>query len=361
MYVKELRLNCFRNYNDETFKFCPETNIIHGNNAQGKTNALEAVYLFSIGKSFRTQQDRELISFDEANTKIEVLFEDKTRENHIEITVRRDRRKQIKINGVPISKMGELIGLFTVVLFSPDELNLTKGSPNARRRFLDIAVSQMRPKYYHILRRYNRILEQRNNLIKKLKKTNDKSLKDTLCVWNEKLADYGMAVVTYRKQFVGDLREYAKMIHKEISGEDFEVVYKTSFSSKEEFLEKLNSSLSREVEVGFTLFGPHRDDLDIYTDGKDIKTYGSQGQHRSAVLALKLAEADMMYEDSGEYPVLLLDDIMSELDSERRAYLSSKIKDKQVIITCTDVDDLPKNSKTKLICVKKGKIINEEE
>ena len=357
MYVKELRLSGFRNYDEETFSFCPGTNIIYGNNAQGKTNALEAVYLFSIGKSFRTQQDRELIRFDEAFTKIDVVFHNALRENEIEIAVRRDRKKQIKINGVPINKMGELIGVFTVVLFSPDELNLTKGSPNARRRFLDIAVSQMRPKYYHILRRYNKILEQRNNLIKKLRYSSDETLKDTIGVWNEKLADYGMAVVTYRKKFVNALRTFAKEIHSEISGEEFEIQYKTGFASKEEFLEKLNNSLNREIEMGFTLYGPHRDDLDIDVNGRDIKTYGSQGQHRSAILALKLAQADMIYEDTGEYPVLLLDDIMSELDAGRRGYLSGKIKNKQVIITCTDVDDLPESADAKLIHVENGKII----
>ena len=357
MYVKKLTMEGFRNYKTECFTFSPETNLIYGNNAQGKTNALEAIYLFSIGKSFRTQQDRELIHFQEDQTKICVVFENHLRENEIELVLRRDKKKQIKINGVPIQKMGELIGLFTVVLFSPDELNLTKGSPYARRRFLDIAVSQMRPKYYHILRRYNKTLEQRNNLIKKLRFTNDVSLKDTLCIWNEKLAEYGMTVITYRKKFVESLQAFSKKIHHEISGDMFEVRYKTAFETKEQFVEKLNASLSKEIEQGFTLYGPHRDDLEIEINGKDIKVYGSQGQHRSAVLALKLAQADMMYEDTGEYPVLLLDDIMSELDKERREYLAVKIKNKQVIITCTDVDDLPENSSTQMIRIANGKIV----
>jgi len=361
MYVKELRLKNFRNYEDEVFVFSKDTNIIYGNNAQGKTNALEAVYLFSIGKSFRTQQDKELIAFDRKYTKITVLFDDSTRENEIEITVRRDKKKQIKLNGVPINKISELIGHFTVVLFSPDELNLTKGSPNARRRFLDIAISQMRPKYYHILRKYNKILEQRNSLIKKMRYTNDKSLIETIDVWNEKLADYGMAIVSYRKKFADSLRDFAKKIHHEISGEVFDIEYKTSFQSKEEFLEKLSKSLDKEIEMGFTLYGPHRDDLDIRIADKDIKIYGSQGQHRSAVLALKLAQADMIYEDCGEYPVLLLDDIMSELDAGRRAYLSGKICDKQVIITCTDADTLSADSRAKQINIKNGKILQKGE
>ncbi len=357
MYVSRLKLYGFRNYKSEEFEFFPGTNILYGNNAQGKTNVLEALYLFSIGKSFRTQQDREIINFDENFTRISVEFEDIRRTNEIEIVIRRDRKKQIKINGVPISKMGELIGLFSVVLFSPDELNLTKGSPNARRKFLDIALSQMKPKYYHILRRYNKVLEQRNNLIKKMRFSPNDSAKETLFVWNEKLADYGMAIIEYRKDFIERLNKFSQKIHQEISGENFSVKYKPAFSTKEEFCEKLNSSLDKEIEQGFTLYGPHRDDIDIFTEEKDIKTYGSQGQHRSAVLSLKLAQADMMYEDTGEYPVLLLDDIMSELDSVRRAYLVNKIKNKQVIITCTDADETGIKSDSHLIHIENGKII----
>lgn len=357
MHVKELKLSGFRNYQNETFTFCPGTNIIYGENAQGKTNALEAIYLFSIGKSFRTQQERELIHFDEQIAKVEIVYDDSKRENKIEFAVRRDKKKQIKINGVPIQKMGELIGCFAVVLFSPDELNLTKGSPNARRRFLDIAASQMYPKYYHILKRYHKVLYQRNNLIKKLRYERHENLKDTLAVWDEKLIDYGMMVISYRKQLVESLMLHAKKIHREISGEDLFLDYKTAFSTKEEFAEKLRCAFEREVEIGFTLYGPHKDDLEIEVAGKDIKTYGSQGQHRSAVLALKFAQADYIYELTGEYPVLLLDDIMSELDSYRRAYLAEKIKDKQVIITCTDADNLSKSLGANIILVKNGKIV----
>lgn len=357
MYVKKLELSGFRNYKSEKFEFLPDANILYGNNAQGKTNALEALYLFSIGKSFRTQQDRELINFDAPFTKISVEFEDRIRENEIEILIRRDRKKQIKINEVPISKMGDLIGKFSVILFSPDELNLTKGSPNARRRFLDIALSQIRPRYYHILRRYNKVLEQRNNLIKKLKSRPDIKDRETLYIWNEKLSEYGVSIIEYRKEFVEKLHTYSQKIHEEISGEKFEIKYKASFSDKEEFVNKLNSSIDKEIEQGFTLYGPHRDDLDIYTDDKDIKTYGSQGQHRSAVLALKLAQADIICEDTGEYPVLLLDDIMSELDVKRRSYLIEKIKDKQVIITCTDADEVGIEAGANLIHIENGKII----
>ena len=201
------------------------------------------------------------------------------------------------------------------------------------------------------------MLEQRNNLIKKLRFTPDNTAKETLFVWNEKLAEYGMAIIEYRKNFVDKLYRFSKEIHQEISGEKFEIKYKTAFETKDEFKEKLDNSIDKEIEQGFTLYGPHRDDFDIYTDGKDLKTYGSQGQHRSAVLALKLAQADMVYEDMGEYPVLLLDDIMSELDSERRAYLVGKIKNKQVIITCTDADETGITDGANLIHIDNGKVV----
>jgi len=357
MYVKKLKLSGFRNYKTEEFVFLPTINILYGNNAQGKTNALEALYLFSIGKSFRTQQDRELINFDENFTKIFVEFEDSVRSNEIEILLRRDRKKQIKINDIPISKMGDLIGKFKVILFSPDELNLTKGSPNARRRFIDIALCQTRPKYYHILKRYNKVLEQRNNLIKKLRSNPKSDVRKTLFVWNEKLVEYGMEIVKYRKNFIENLYEYSKRIHFEISGEDFKIKYKSAFDTKDEFKEKLDASFEKEIEQGFTLYGPHRDDLDIFTDGKDIKIYGSQGQHRSAVLSLKLAQADMIYDETAEYPILLLDDIMSELDSVRRSYLLEKIKNKQVIITCTDADEIGIKGNANFIHIKEGKVV----
>jgi len=349
MYVKKLKLSGFRNYKSEEFMFLPTTNILYGNNAQGKTNALEALYLFSIGKSFRTQQDKELINFDESFTKISVEYEDSVRTNKIEIVIRRDRKKQVKVNDIPISKMGDLIGKFTVILFSPDELNLTKGSPNARRRFLDIAQSQMRPKYYHTLRRYNKVLEQRNNLIKKLKFSQDKALKDTLSVWNEKLVQYGMQIIEYRKAFVEKLSDISKKIHNEISGEEFDIIYKASFETKEEFIKKLESAYDKEVEQGFTLYGPHRDDLDIFTERKDIKIYGSQGQHRSAVLSLKLAQAEIIYEETGEYPVLLLDECTSALDSEtENAFCDTlnELRGKMTILVISHRETTLKNCET---------------
>ncbi len=340
MFIKSLSLKNFRNYEEQNLVFSEKTNVFQGNNAQGKTNLLEALYLFSMGKSFRTSQDSELIRFGESYTKAELRFLDRNREHTLEIIILRDKKKQIKINGLTISRLSELVGHLNVVLFYPEELGLVKEGPYIRRRFMDVALSQLRPGYYHSLGRYQRVVEQRNKLIKKIRLTGDKSLADTIFVWNEKLVDYGMELCQYRKEFMERLNVLAHKAHFEASGEDLEICYKPRFETKEAFLEKLSQSLPRELEQGFTLYGPHREDFDILINGKEAKVYGSQGQQRSAVLSLKLAQADLLFEEYGEYPVLLLDDIMSELDVGRRAYLAGKIPDKQVFITCTELDSL---------------------
>ncbi len=338
MYIKSLSLQNFRNYKEQHLTFDSGTNIFCGGNAQGKTNLLEALYLFSMGKSFRTQQDADLIRFDEPYTKMVLTFSDQYREQKIEIIILRDRKKQIKINGVTISRLSELIGHLHVVLFYPEELGLVKEGPFIRRRFLDVALSQVKPSYYHTLGRYHRVLEQRNKLIKKIRVTGDKSLYDTMFIWNEKLATLGMEIIDARKEFMTRLEAQAKKAHFDASGEELSLVYKTRFETKEEFLEKLETSLERELEQGCSLYGPHRDDFDIFINGKEAKVFCSQGQQRTAVLSLKLAQADLLFSEYGEYPVMLLDDIMSELDASRRAYLAGKIPDKQVFITCTEID-----------------------
>ena len=356
MYIKQLRLKTFRNYKDEVINFTPKTNILCGDNAQGKTNALEALYMFAFGKSFRTQQDRETIMLGEPYTKIDVLYSDSFRDNTIEIIILKDRKKQIKINGVTITKLSELLSKLSVVLFFPEELGLIKDGPYIRRRFLDAAISGAKPKYYHLLGKYNKILEQRNNLIKKMRISDKTPLSDTLKVWNESLCAYGTELIKYRKEYVEKLCIEAKKIHFEATGEELFLSYKTRFETKEEMLKKLESSLVREIEQGCTLYGPHRDDLDITIDGKDAKSFASQGQQRSAVLSLKLAQAEMLFNETGEYPVLLLDDILSELDFKRRSFLVKKIPDKQVIITCAGIDEVFNGSDANIITVKDGHV-----
>lgn len=342
MYIKSLSLKNFRNYQEQSLTFDEATNVFCGGNAQGKTNLLEALYLFSIGKSFRTQQDADLIRFGEDYTKLTLRFSDRHREHTLEIIILRSRRKQIKINGLTISRLSELVGHLNVVLFYPEELGLVKEGPNIRRRFMDVAISQLRPAYYHTLGRYQRVVEQRNKLIKRIRlsKNGAAGLIETVPVWNEKLVDYGMELMQYRSAFMERLDQLAQKAHFEASGEQLHIAYKPRFATREEFLSKLAESFERELEQGYTLYGPHREDFDIFINDKPAKSFGSQGQQRSAVLSLKLAQADLLFEEYGEYPVLLLDDIMSELDQKRRAYLAGKIPDKQVFITCTELDSL---------------------
>ncbi|MBE7022201.1 MAG: DNA replication/repair protein RecF [Ruminococcaceae bacterium] len=345
MYIKSLCLQNFRNYSEQKLVFDTATNVFCGGNAQGKTNLLEALYLFSMGKSFRTQQDAELIRFGEEYTRAVLTFCDRNREQTLEIIILRDRKKQIKINGLSITKLSELIGNLHTVLFYPEELGLVKEGPYVRRRFMDVALSQLRPAYYHTLGLYHRTLEQRNRLIKKIRFDAAGAMRETVFVWNEKLVDYGMELVNYRREFMKRLGKLAQKAHEEASGEKLDLQYRTRFLDKASYLEKLESSFEREVEQGCTLYGPHRDDFEIFINDKEAKSFGSQGQQRSAVLSLKLAQADLLYEEYGEYPVLLLDDIMSELDQTRRAYLAGRIPDKQVFITCTELDGLLERGK----------------
>ncbi len=352
MYIKSLHLKNFRNYDEQSLTFDEKTNVFQGNNAQGKTNLLEALYLFSMGKSFRTHVDTDLIRFGEDYLKAELTFCDRNREHTLEIIVLRERKKQIKINGVTISRLSELMGHLNVVLFYPEELGLVKEGPGVRRRFMDVAISQLRPGYYHTLGRYHRVLDQRNKLIKKIRQSGSDSLADTLSVWNEQLVSYGIELMKYRQEFMQRLGVLAEKAHYEASGEKLTLDYKPWFETKEAFLDKLASGLSRELEQGYTLYGPHREDFGIYINDAEAKVFGSQGQQRSAVVSLKLAQADLLFEEYGEYPVLLLDDIMSELDQNRRAYLAGKIPGKQVFITCTELDaTLPEG---KLFTVSKG-------
>ncbi len=355
MNVLRLELKNFRNYKDEVITFGEKTNIIYGDNAQGKTNALEALYIFALGKSFRTTQDRELIKFDEQFTKIALTYRDAFRENNIEVTILKDKKKQIKVNGVVIRKLAELIGKLNVVLFSPGELNLIIGGPHMRRRFIDIAISQLRPNYYHLLDRYAKCLEQRNNLLRKIKYENFSE--DTLFIWNEKLAEYGSEIIRYRIKYINQLAEFAKEIHSDICQDMLNISYTPRYQTKEELIKRLTSDNRREIEQGFTLYGPHRDDISITINDCDAKTYGSQGQKRTAVLALKLAQAELIFNETGERPIILLDDIMSELDVKRRTYLTEKNSTSQVIITCTDAEILKNYKQAKKIHVSKGKVI----
>lgn len=361
MYIKSLTVENFRNYKQERLEFSPETNIFYGNNAQGKTNILEACYLFSHGRSHRAKLDTELIRFGENLFWVRAEFADREREYTADIRINREGKKVVKINNVPITKLSELMSYLNVVMFEPDDLELIKGSPTARRRFVDEAISQLYPNYLVNLINYNKTLMQKNALLKSLKGSGKKS-DESLGAWNEQLAHYGAVIEKYRVKFIKSLAEFSQKIHKEIAGEEFllsflpNIPFEDEEEIEAEFLKKLSQVSEREIELGLSQYGIQRDDFKVTINGKEARIYGSQGQQRTCVLTLKLAQTEHIKSIKGEYPVLLLDDIMSELDINRRRYLIGKIKDKQVMITCTDIDDVGEGKKGKIFKISNGTI-----
>lgn len=362
MIVKTLTMSGFRNYEKETVNFRTDTNVICGNNAQGKTNILEAVYIFSHGRSHRTKSDTELIRFGGECAKIALDFSDKNRDYRAVMQIGKNGKKSVRINNVPITKLSMLMRYLNVVMFSPEDLEIVKGSPQIRRRFLDEAISQLHPIYLKCLISYHKTLAQKNNLLKKMR-ISGKKHDPMLEVWNEQIAEDGSRIMEYRKDFSQKLAEYSAKIHAEICGEFLNLLYTPSIEcdiiSKEAFLKKLTDVSEREIENGSGLYGIQRDDLKLYINDKEVKTYASQGQQRTAVLSLKMAQMELINAQRDEYPILLLDDIMSELDISRRNYLAGKIQGKQVILTCTDIDSA--NVKGKIFHVDSGKILSQED
>lgn len=363
MRVKSLSVANFRNYEKEEITFCDDTNVIYGNNAQGKTNILEAIYLFSHGKSHRTKTDSDLIKFGAPYSRIAIEFSDKDRDYRAVMQLMGGGKKSVKINNVPITKLSMLMRYLNVVMFSPEDLEIIKGAPQLRRRFLDEAISQLYPLYLKTLISYHKNLAQKNSLLKKLKfsgKTED----DTLSVWNEQIARDGSRIMEFRKEFTEEIAGFAREIHHNITGEILDLVYTPSVEcdiiNEEAFLAKLESAKGREIENGSSLYGIQRDDLRLLINGKEARTFASQGQQRTAILSLKMAQIENINFVRGEYPVLLLDDIMSELDISRRQFLTEKIKDKQVMITCTDIENAHRAERTKTFHVENGKVFEEK-
>ena len=334
MLINNIKLNNFRNYDKKEIKLHENINVFYGENAQGKTNIIESIFLCSIGKSFRKNKEKELIKFNEEKALIEINFQKSDRDGNIKIEI--GDKKQIYLNGIKLKKLSELLGNINIVIFTPDDINILKGGPQNRRKFLDIMISQLRPNYMHILTLYLKTLEQRNNYLKQIKLEN----KDTnlLDIWDEKLIEYGLKIYEYRKEFLEKIQNKIKNIHKEITEnkEEIEIKYFSDANTRQNFINELKSRRKLDIIKGFTTKGIHRDDFVIYINGKEVEIYGSQGQHRTAILSLKLSELQVIYDEIGEYPILLLDDFMSELDGKRRKNFLNNIKDIQVIITCTE-------------------------
>ena len=364
MKVKSLKLKNYRNYKEETFEFKDGINILYGENAQGKTNVLEALHLFSSSRSHRGVRDKELIMFDETEGELSLEFESQKREQNSLINLYTGKNKKLFINSIEQKYVKALLGIFTTVIFSPEDLNLIKEGPEGRRRFLDTDISQIRPNYYRILKEYKKINELKLNLLKK--DTQDDSLLD---VYNEKLSQLGARLTVHRHRFTEEISALTSAALKYISKsrEEIEIIYKPGFDfsyslSSKEIAEKLKKAYDdiKETEKlkRASLIGSHRDDILFMINNKDARLFASQGQQRSVITALKLAEFEFMREVLKEPPILLLDDIFSELDKNRQEKLLKFLNKGQVIITCTDKDLLVKaDCPTTLFKIESGKII----
>ena len=333
MNITKIKLENFRNYSKQEIEFNNGINVIYGDNAQGKTNILEAIFLCSMGKSFSTTRDKDLIKLNESYTKINIEYEKSDRTGRIEYFI--GDKKNVLVNGVKLNKLSQLLGNINSIIFSPDDIEVLKGAPQKRRKFLNMMISQLRPAYLFNLNAYNKTLEQRNNYLRQIKLENKPE--EMLEIWDEKLATHAQIIYTYREEFVEKILSKIIDIHKNItdSKEVINIVYKSEFINKEDFIKKLKSARKKDILRGYTSVGVHRDDFEIYINNKNINLYGSQGQFRTSILSLKLSELYVIYDEIGEYPILLLDDFMSELDEKRPKKFVENITEAQVILTGT--------------------------
>ncbi len=356
MNITTIKLKNFRNYEEEIIELNKGINIFYGDNAQGKTNILESVFLCSIGKSFRSNKEKELIKLGENCAEIEINYNKSDREGRIQYNI--SDKKQINVNGIKINKLSELIGNINTVMFSPDDIEILKGGPQKRRKFLNMMISQLRPSYIYNYNLYIKALEERNNYLRQIK--NENKPEELLEIWDEKLSEYAEIIYNYRNEFINKIKEKIEQIHYKITDEKeiIKIHYISDFSDIDKFKNKLKNSRKNDIQKGYTTVGIHRDDFIIYINKKELSIYGSQGQYRTAILSLKLSELYTIYDEIGEYPILLLDDFMSELDDKRRKKLIENITETQVLITGTNKIIL-ENFKYNIYNVKEGKINKE--
>ncbi len=342
MVIKSLELNQFRNYESLKLQFDKGTNILYGDNAQGKTNILEAIYLSATTKSHKGSKDKDIIRFGQTEAHIRTYLEKEDDEIRVDMHLRNSKSKGIAINGQKIKKAAELLGILNVVFFSPEDLSIIKNGPAERRRFVDMELCQLDKFYLYNLNHYNKIVNQRNKLLKDLYL--NPALKETLNIWDSQLVSFGSKIMERRITFVQQLNEIIHGIHKKLSGDKEELVIQYEPDVlMEEFESKLRASQERDIRLKQTSVGPHRDDFSFVVNDIDIRKFGSQGQQRTAALSLKLSEIELVKKMTKDNPVLLLDDVLSELDSNRQNYLLNSIGDIQTIITCTGLDEFINN------------------
>lgn len=361
MYIKRLQMLNYRNYKSLNITLGKNVNVFMGDNAQGKTNILEAIYYCAFAKSHRTSKDRELINWNSGSAYVSLLVGKDRLDKNIDINILKDGKKAIKINKIKVSKIGELFGNFNVVMFSPEDLKIIKDSPGVRRKFIDMELCQLNSKYYYNLVQYNKVLNERNVVLK-----NRKLDSEILDIYDIQLANFGYHIIIERLKYINKLNFYGKDIHKDISSgkENVEFKYISTIKDLEDiensFYELLRRNRKKDIEKGTTSIGPHRDDFIVLINDVDTKSFGSQGQQRSAVLTIKFSSLKIIKEMTSEYPVLLLDDVLSELDFNRKRYILSTIGEIQTIITCTGIEDLTNylDNSSRVFKVKEGEILN---
>ena len=342
MILKSLDLKNFRNYDRESFVFDAGTNVLYGDNAQGKTNVLEAIFVGGTTKSHKGSPDREMVRKGENDGHIRFVVDKDGRETTVEIHLHSQGKKGIAIDRLPVRKSEELLGICHLVFFSPEDLGIIKEGPETRRQFIDMELCQMNRIYMHYLVDYRKNLKQRNALLKQI--SEKPSLRETLEIWNQGLIENGKKIIALRREFIDELQSIMQEKHKTLTGgtEDILMKYEPCVSEKS-FEEKLFLAEDRDVFQGTTTVGPHRDDVAFLNGDEDIRKFGSQGQKRTAALSLKMAEIELVEQRIGDKPILLLDDVLSELDRNRQNYLLDQIQGVQTIITCTGLEEFVKN------------------
>ena len=358
MIIKSLELADFRNYDSLHIDFSSGTNILYGDNAQGKTNILEAIYLSATTKSHKGSKDKDIVNFYKEESHIRTYLEKDGIDTRVDMHLRKNKSKGIAIDGQKIKKAAELLGLLNVVFFSPEDLSIIKNGPAERRRFVDMELCQLDQFYLYNLNHYNKIVNQRNKLLKDM--NFNPSLRDTLNIWDSQLISFGNKIIERRKIFIEQLNEIIFDIHKRLSGdkEDLTINYEPDVLI-EDYEKNLTLNQERDIKLKQTTTGPHRDDFSFMVKDIDIRKFGSQGQQRTAALSLKLSEIELVKKMTNDNPVLLLDDVLSELDSNRQNYLLSTIGNIQTIITCTGLDEFVNNrfEIDKVFHIENGKIV----
>ncbi len=360
MYIKSLELNNYRNYENVQIDFDKGVNILYGDNAQGKTNVLESIYLCSTTKSHRGSKDKEIVRFGNQEGHIRCLFDKNEVDYQIDIHLRTDKSKGIAINGMKLKKAAELMGVVNVILFSPEDLSIIKNGPSDRRRFVDSELCQLDKVYLYNLTSYNKIVNQRNNLLKEI--TYHPELTDTLDVWDSQLISLGTKIIDRRTLFINQLNEIIYDIHKSLTGDKEKLLIKYEPNVEiMEYSQKIKRNREKDIKYKLTSVGPHRDDFVFFINDMDSKKYGSQGQQRTAALSLKLSEIKLVQNLTGNTPILLLDDVLSELDSNRQNYLLNCIGNIQTIVTCTGLDEFINGrlQVNKIFKVGGGKVVRE--